>query len=147
MAAREITLNLVGHLRLRKQSLTNLSHIPNLQHFAENMFCLINNNRRVQACTHPPNFLHQKVSCYPKCVYFEGNCIRLSGEIPSPPVGPFGRLAPRPSARSINVQAGGRLRYRKVSGGDITHVVGDLLSEALILKRLNNRDRLWTRKE
>lgn len=43
------------------------------------------------------------------------------------------------------MQAGACLRDGKVNGCDITQVGGDLVSGALILKRLNNRDSLWTR--
>lgn len=44
-------------------------------------------------------------------------------------------------------QCAGHLKDGKVSGSDITHTGGDLVSGALILKRLNNSDRLWTRKK
>lgn len=45
-----------------------------------------------QSCTsaqtsRPSTVFYWEVGCYPKCVYFEGNCIRLNSEIPSPPVG------------------------------------------------------------
>lgn len=43
------------------------------------------------------------------------------------------------------MQAGACLRDGKVNGCDITHVGGDLVSRALILKRLNNGDGLWAR--
>lgn len=44
-------------------------------------------------------------------------------------------------------QCTGRLKDGKVSGSDITHTGGDFVSGALILKRINNSDRLWTRRE
>lgn len=43
------------------------------------------------------------------------------------------------------MRAGDCLRDGKVSDCDITHTGEDLVSEALILKGLNNRDSLWTR--
>lgn len=49
---------------------------------SSNLEHLMNNLRRAGTQTCPSVFCPAEVSRHPKCVYFEGNCIGLRGEIP-----------------------------------------------------------------